>query len=261
MEVTDQMGFKINIPDYPAKIISLVPSITELLFDLNLEDELAGITRYCILPEDKVAGKTKIGGTKDFNFEEIEEINPDLIIGSKEENYREGIERLRERYKVWMSNVKCIQDALDLINFIGMLTNRVSEAEGLINEIRNNLLKLEFTTEIRTAYRIWKNPFMAAGGDTFIDDMLKTGGFKNIFALRTVYPQINPGEMKDAELLLLSSEPYNVSEEDHRELKKILPGKKIFQIDGKIFSWYGSRMKYASGYIREFRKKIIPDVI
>src|SRR5579863_4514221 len=115
MITTDQLGTRLDIKIPPERIISLVPSQTELLFDLGLEEQIVGVTRFCVHPAEKVAMKVKVGGTKRFDFEKIASLNPDLIIGNKEENYLEGIEALRKEYPVWMSDIFTLKDALDMI--------------------------------------------------------------------------------------------------------------------------------------------------
>ena len=164
MEFRDQMGYKITLRKYPQRIISLVPSITELLFHLGLDGEIVGVTDYCILPEQKVALKIKIGGPKAFRFQVIDDLKPDLIIGSKEENYKEGIHCLQDKYPVWVSDVVTFEDALCMIGSVGKLLNREQHAEQLVDEIQTGFGDLNFTPQWKVAYLIWKNPWMAAGG-------------------------------------------------------------------------------------------------
>lgn len=253
MEFQDQLGYKIYLKEYPKRIISLVPSITELLFDLGLNDEIAGITRYCILPKEQTEKITKVGGTKKFDFDIINELRPNLIIGNKEENYKEGIYKLKEKYPVWLSDVATIDDAINMIESIGMLVNKYDESKKLAEQIKKGLFTIKNQPEYKTAYLIWKNPYMTIGGDTFINDMLKTSGFINIFEKQKRYPKINLDALEEAELILLSSEPYPFTKEDIELVKGKFKNKLVFLVDGKIFSWYGSRLKYAAGYINDFR--------
>jgi len=254
MEFPDQMGNTIRFSEYPRRIISLVPSLTELLFDLGLDDEIVGVTTYCVLPQKKLANRVKVGGTKKFRFQVIDKLQPDLIIGNKEENYLEGIQRLQEKYPVWMSDIITIEDVLKMIKSVGKLVNRSENAEQLINEIKMGLKDLEFYPLLKVAYLIWKNPYMAVGGDTFINEMLQLCGFINIFEKKSRYPQINADELAEAELILLSSEPYPFTPEDAETFRNMYSTKYVYIIDGAMFSWYGSRIKYAPAYCKSLRE-------
>ncbi len=256
MKYTDQMGYKLTLKDTPRRIVSLVPSITELLFDMGLENEIVGITRYCVYPKDKVGGKPRIGGTKLFDYGQINLLKPDLIIASKEENYPEGIHWLKQRYPVWMSDVNTLEDALEMIRTMGRMLNRYNVAEQMAGLINRAMEKLSFTPQIKTAYLIWKNPFMVAGGATFINDMLEKCGFRNLFRERPRYPVITIEELKGAELIILPSEPYPFGADDRESIKMVYPGKRIERVDGTCFSWYGSRLLRAADYFRDFRCKI-----
>lgn len=253
MRFLDQMHNNIQLPDNPQRIISLVPSITELLFDLGLDEEIVGVTDYCILPEEKVRTRTKIGGVKKFKFQIIDDIRPDLIIGNREENYPEGIYRLQERYPVWMSDITSITDALWMIKEIGTIVNRSSKAGDLIREIKEGLDNLPKFPSIPTAYLIWKDPFMVAARQTFINEMMKKCGFRNIFNKMNRYPKIELNKLVGANLLLLSSEPYSFEDSDVNFFVTNFPGSIVKKIDGKIFSWYGSHMRKAPGYFINLR--------
>jgi ABC-type Fe3+-hydroxamate transport system substrate-binding protein len=256
VESTDQMGNMIMLLEYPKSIISLVPSLTELLFDLGLDSEISGVTRYCILPKDKVAYRTKIGGTKKFDFDVIDRLKPDLIIGNKEENYPKGILKLHEKYPVWMSDISNVEDALQMIESVGELVNRSAEARHLINEIKSGLYNMEYYPPLKAAYLIWKNPYMTVGGDTFINDMLKRCGFVNIFESERSYPRITSDKLGEAEVILLSSEPYSFSSEDIEDLKNQYPDRDVRIVDGCIFSWYGSHLRYAAAYFKKLRDSL-----
>ena len=248
---TDQMGNNIDIKEYPKRIISLVPSITELLFDLGLQKEIVGVTSYCILPEKEVSSLPKVGGTKEFNFELIDKLSPDLIIAGKEENSKEGIEKLNKKYPVWVSDVGAVDDAVDMILSLGKLTGKEKESMILTGEITGGLNGLNPSRKYKAAYLIWKEPYMTVGGDTFINDMMKRSGFINIFSGSKRYPQIELDALEEAELILLSTEPYPFSPEDVDFFKQKFPSAIIQLVDGQIYSWYGSRMKYAAKYISE----------
>src|SRR5438105_265149 len=119
---TDQLGNQLHIDQHPRRIVSLVPSQTELLFDLGLQEEVIGITKFCVHPYHWHQTKTRVGGTKDIKLEVIDQLKPDLVIANKEENTREQITSLQSLYPVWISDVNTLQDALEMIRSIGEIT-------------------------------------------------------------------------------------------------------------------------------------------
>lgn len=257
MRIFDQTGNSVFFNQPAKRIVSLVPSQTELLSELGLEEEVVGITKFCIYPEHWFRNKTRVGGTKDFNIEKIKQLKPDLILANKEENTAELVLELMHDFKVWTSDVRDIDSALDMIEKIGMLCGREDSASQLSTQIRNNFHELREQlsqvgmTPFKTAYYIWKDPWLVAGIDTFIHHMLGCCGLKNIADLPR-YPEMNPDQLheKDPELILLSSEPYPFNEKDRLKMQSDFPGAKIILVDGEYFSWYGARMKKAPAYFK-----------
>lgn len=248
---TDQTGRIVHAPEHPMRIVSLVPSQTELLFDLGLENEVIGITKFCVHPERWFRTKTRVGGTKQVNIGLIQRLQPDLIIANKEENVKVQIEELAEHFPVWVSDVNNIKEALAMIKEIGRLTGTETRACELITDIQKNFETLTgYKNRHPAAYLIWKDPWMAAGGDTFINAMMEAAGFENAFKERTRYPEVTIPELRDADcrFLLLSSEPFPFRQKHADELSQILPGCKVLLVDGEMFSWYGSRMINSPGY-------------
>lgn len=248
--VIDQLGDPITFNFPPRRIISLVPSQTELLADLGLETEVVGITKFCVHPPLWSKSKTIIGGTKNFRFDVIDELAPDLIIGNKEENYREGIVKLKEQYPVWMSDIVSYEDALAMVEAIGVLTDRENNAHHINSQIVGAFRALRPRESCSALYMIWRRPWMAAGGHTFINTMMEMMGLKNCIADQLRYPELSSDEIRAyaPELIFLSSEPYPFREEHVQELQKILPSSKIILVDGEMFSWYGSRLALAPQY-------------
>jgi ABC-type Fe3+-hydroxamate transport system substrate-binding protein len=248
----DQLGHIVDIPVKPKKIISLVPSQTELLYYLGLEKEIVGITKFCTHPKEIVKYTGKIGGTKKFDFEKIKEINPDLIIANKEENYQEGIEYLRDIYPVWTSNIYSIDDSLHMINEVGKMTGTEEKAITLSKSIR---LKSNDVIDIHSGkvlYMIWQNPYMLAANNTFINIILKHLGFNNLGAILERYPEITEKELTklNPEYVFLSSEPFPFKEKHAEHYQKLFPNAKIKLVDGEMFSWYGNRMLLAFDYFK-----------
>jgi len=161
------MGRTVEIPFPPRRIISLVPSQTELLADLGLHEEVAGITKFCIRPEEWFRTKTRVGGTKQLHLDRIEALQPDLIIGNKEENERGQIEALMEKYPVWMSDIKTLSDACAMITQIGELCDKKEGAESIAEEIRkrfNDFRSAQLQNakpKLKAAYFIWRKPLCA----------------------------------------------------------------------------------------------------
>jgi ABC-type Fe3+-hydroxamate transport system substrate-binding protein len=258
----DQMMRKVEIPPTPMRIISLVPSQTELLYDLGLNNEVIGITKFCIHPKNWLKEKTIIGGTKQLNLKKIEALNPDLIIGNKEENSKENIEILMQKYPVWMSDINTFEEALVMIESIASITHTIEKGTQIIEKIRHEfeLLPSLSPNKKRMAYFIWNKPMMVAGADTFINNMLEKLGFKNVFANGLMsnqfsyrYPQITSAELIEAapEVIYLSSEPFPFKEKHIEQYKAICSNAEIKIVDGEMFSWYGSRMALAPSYFKK----------
>ena len=249
---TDQLGNAIEIPFPPQRIISLVPSLTELLYDLGLDNEVVGITKFCVHPHDWLGKKQIVGGTKNFWFGVIDQLRPDLIIGNKEENYLEGIQKLQLNYPIWMSDVITFNDALDMIRLVAKITDKEKEGDSLVSNIQSSFSQVIEAQRKRALYLIWRNPWMSVGGKTFIHTMLEKAGFINVFEKENRYPELTERNIKDLnpEVVLLSSEPFPFKEEHMIELKAMLPNAEIKLVDGEMFSWYGSRMIKAPGYFK-----------
>lgn len=256
----DQTGRTISIQSPPKRIISLVPSQTELLHSIGLNEEVAGITKFCIHPPEWFKTKTRIGGTKMLNMEAIHELQPDLIIANKEENVKEQVSALADKYPVWISDVNDPASAYEMITAIGAFCGKEDRSTAIINQIKKNFASLPSlvrSKETRSAcYLIWRDPYMTIGGDTFIDKMLEIAGFENIYRSAARYPEISIDELRsgNCKYLLLSSEPYPFKQKHIEELQQELPGVNILLVDGEMFSWYGSRMLHAAGYFLQLRK-------
>jgi ABC-type Fe3+-hydroxamate transport system substrate-binding protein len=259
---TDQLNREVTINYPPKRIISLVPSQTELLFELGLKEEIVGITKFCVHPAAQFKSKTKVGGTKKLDIELIRNLKPDLIIANKEENTQENIELLSAEFPVWISDVASLGEAMKMISQVGELVDRQPEAaylNHLINAGFTDLqtLALQQGIDKKVAYLIWKDPYMTAGRDTFINDILMKIGLSNI-TKESRYPEIDLEELAimKPDLIFLSSEPYPFNEKHTEELKKAVPGVEIMLIDGEMFSWYGSRLVKAVQYHFQLQPKL-----
>jgi ABC-type Fe3+-hydroxamate transport system substrate-binding protein len=236
------------------KIVSLVPSLTELLFDLNLDDQIVGVTRFCIHPFQKTKRIRKIGGTKTVKTERVLALNPDLVIANKEENSKSDIEELQKHCNVWVTDIYTLADALQVINDLGIRANCQSKANQLINDIKINfqLLKSQISDSKKTfAYLIWQDPIMLAGRDTFINEMAKEIGLTNIVLdEKSRYPEQTQESLSKLkpDYMFLSSEPFPFQQKHLKTYVELFPNSKVLLVDGEMFSWYGSRMKLAPKY-------------
>lgn len=246
----DQLGNSISCQFPPQRIVSLVPSQTELLADLGLQREIVGITKFCVHPNEWLKSKTIVGGTKNFNLDAIDSLSPDLIIGNKEENHRDGVEQLRTKYPVWVSNIVTLQDALSMIISMGELTDRSTTAQQISNGILQAFDQIKKYSNQSVLYLIWKKPWMAAGSGTFIHSLLNIIGLTNAAEKISRYPELTPDEIQKLkpDYIFLSSEPYPFQEKHIAELLDISPSSKIKRVDGEMFSWYGSRLLKAPEY-------------
>lgn len=243
------------------KVVSLVPSITEALFDLGLtEHEVVGRTKFCIHPAEKVKHVAVIGGTKNINIDKIRALQPDLILANKEENIKEQVEALMDDFKVIVTNVETVEDNYYLLKNLGKLLNKEDLAQAFNLKIYEVLNQAASSSRLKAAYLIWNNPYMTVGSDTFIHKILTEIGFENLFKDRKRYPEITTEDLAGADLIMLSSEPFPFKEKHIEELRKVYPDKKIMIVDGEAFSWYGTHIAKCGDYFKELIHEVTAKV-
>ena len=234
------------------KVISLVPSITETLFDLGLtSDDIIGRTKFCIHPKDQIKHVEIIGGTKNLNLDKIKSLKPDLIIANKEENVKEQVEELMKDFKVLVTNVETLEDNYYLIKQLGHIFGKEEKAQFLNIKTYEVFDIPKREKKLKVAYLIWKDPYMTVGGDTFISRILEELGFENQFKNQKRYPEVQLEDLKEADLIFLSSEPFPFKEKHIAEIQKVCKNQKIMIVDGEAFSWYGSHLAKCGKYYRE----------
>ena len=261
---TDQLGTSHTFETTPKRIISLVPSQTELLFDLGLEESIVGITKFCVHPFHFKSTKKSIGGTKKVHFEKIRLLQPDIIIANKEENTKEIVKGLSSICPVWVTDIITLEDNLKMIDDFGQLFNKRTEAQKWKDKINFALTDfLQFIKDKpiqKVAYFIWANPYMVAGNNTFINEMLKLNNFQNIYENREKrYPEVIIQKMRiqgDPDLVMLSSEPFPFTDEHAFELGRFTHHATTVFVDGEMFSWYGSRLVKAFAYFKKLHESI-----
>ena len=239
------------------RIVSLVPSITESLFDFGLtEMEVVGRTKFCIHPKTLITNVPVIGGTKNLNLDKIKALKPDLIIANKEENEKLQIEELGKYFEIWLTDIENLQDNQNFLTELGTLLNKQELALNFNEKINVIFDSSKELAPKKVAYLIWKNPYMTVGSDTFIHEIIEKLGFTNLFEDSKRYPEISVNQMKEAEYVFLSSEPFPFQQKHIDELQKELPDSKIILVDGEAFSWYGTHLSRCGDYFKTLREII-----
>lgn len=240
------------------RIVSLVPSLTELLVSLGLEKSIIGVTKFCVHPSYIKKQVEVIGGTKNPKLDKILLLNPTHIITNKEENNKEDVDFLSNHSFVHVSDIKTIEDVFVVLKEYASLFKVYHQAMHIDELLRRKLAQFQtellYEKEISVAYLIWKEPWMTIGSDTFIHEMLTISKFKNVFEKQTRYPEINLKDLQQADVVFLSSEPYPFKQK-HIDLIKNY-NQQAFLVDGELFSWYGSRLLHAFDYFIQLRSQV-----
>jgi len=256
MKIKDQLGNEIKLRQKPKRVISLVPSQSEYLWDMGLREELVGITKFCVHPDQMFQTVERVGGTKTLDLEKIRSLKPDLIIGNLEENEKSEIEILQKEFNVWMSDIYCLGDALDMMRDLASIFNCAEKGDQMIEKIQLSFTRIKNIFSGKSvAYFIWNKPYMCAAHKTFINDLLNHIGLKNVFGDLKRYPEITIEQIKDAkpDFCFLSSEPFPFKEKHVSALQVIIPHSEVQIVDGEMFSWYGSRLLLFEAYILRLR--------
>lgn len=257
-DAPDALGRRVQLAEPPRRIVSLVPSQTELLADLGLDAEVVGLTRFCVHPAGWKAAKAIVGGTKNVTVERVRALAPDLVIANKEENERAHVEAIAAFAPVFVTDVGTVDGALAMIRDLGRLTNRPQAAAALADAIGADFDALPAWPTRRALYLIWRNPWMSVGGDTFIADVLARGGFESVTADRDRYPTLSDGALAALapDVVLLSSEPYPFAQPHVAEMQALVPTARVERVDGEAFSWYGSRLRVTPAALHTLRQRL-----
>jgi len=264
MIIKDQLQRELYLKKTPKRIVSLVPSQTELLVDLGLENTIVGTTKFCVHPSHLRKSKTIVGGTKQVNIDVIASLNPDIILCNKEENSLEILNQMEQIAPVHMSDIFTLEDSFDLINAYGSIFDCRDKASEITDKIKLNLKDFqEFISgkpKISVAYFIWRTPWMVAAQNTFIHHLLMINKFENVYNNFQRYPEIDiklmASEIKP-DVIFLSSEPYPFKEKHKKEIELLNNNSKVILIDGEYFSWYGSRLINAFDYFKKLRLTLV----
>lgn len=248
----DQIGREIKIEGRVERIVSTVPSITELIVDLGARDRLLGLTSWCIHPSGLREEKTVIGGTKNLDIEKIRSLKPDLIIANKEENPKEQIEALAKDFPVWVSDVRDVDQAFEMLKLIAELIQAEEAGLKMIENFTKLRKQINAQENLSFLYFIWKDPWMVASSDTYISALLAESGLKNLAPIdEGRYPTLSMENIVELnpDRIILSSEPYAFKSLDLQEFHAL--GLKSFLVNGEYFTWYGSRLGKSLDYLRK----------
>jgi len=254
MIISGQQNLQGSITSVPQRIVSLVPSLTDLLFDLGCSKQMLACTKFCIHPLPNVKTLHKIGGTKSPKVLKILHMQPDLIIANKEENRHDDVVALASQVPVWVTDINTIND---YVNMLHQWRGTIAKANTVTLHL-NRLQRLGHSLhkrykDIRVAYIIWQKPWMAAGSSCFISSVLAYLGFINVFSDFQRYPEISVSSLQELkpDVIMLSSEPFPFKQSHAMQLQKLCPHSKIILVNGELFSWYGSRLLYWNHYHKE----------
>jgi ABC-type Fe3+-hydroxamate transport system substrate-binding protein len=249
------------------RIVSLCPSLTELVFDLGRGDDLVGITRFCVHPADRVGAVEQVGGTKDPGIERIVELAPDLVLLNREENRIEDAEALEAAgVPCHASMPRTVEETAEMVRSIAAALDRPAEGEAIACDIEERSARVRAAAEgarpVRWAYLIWREPWMTVNRDTFVDALLGQAGGVNAFGDRPDrYPRITTAELvtADPDVVLLCTEPFPFQEKHVAELagETGFAPERFRIVDGEYLSWHGSRtpdgIDYAAGLMADAR--------
>ena len=243
----DVLGRELKFDGPPKRVVSLVPSLTETLFDLGAGDDVAGITDFCIFPPGLAL--PRVGGTKNPRVDEIRVLGPDLVHMNLEENLRRHAEEIERFAPVFVSEPKSVEDVALLIEQLGELHHRRERARELAAEIREQIRAVPART-FTFACAIWKDPWMWCGGDTYVSRLVEAAGGSNVLGDRERYPNASPEEVlaQRPDVVFLPDEPYLFTEDDAASIK----GPRVIgPFAGHLFTWHGTRTRHGLRFLRE----------
>ena len=258
MIVEDALGKQFDSDSRYRRIVSLVPSQTEYIINLigdNTTYKVLCRTKFCIHPSNKVSDITIVGGTKQIHINKIKALNPDIVICNKEENTQEIVKEIEPHFQVFTTEIISIDSALDYMMRIAKLLDLADNGNKINTQIKQAIIGYQPIEQKKAIYLIWKNPYMAAGGDTFIDKMMYAAGFNNVLHDQMRYPSVTIDEIKALRpnVIFLSSEPYPFEDKHLSEFDKLDITTCV--VDGEMFSWYGTRMLKSWKYFKKLSKK------
>ncbi len=248
--VRDSLGRSFSFPEPPRRVVSLVPSITETLFDLGAGETVIGITDFCIFPESME--RPRLGGTKNPDVQAIRALAPDLVHMNLEENLERHAREIESFAPVFVSEPKSTGDVSALITNLGGVHGCAARAAAIVAELRTELQQMPqdlFTF----ACPIWKKPWMWCGGDTYVSNLVGMAGGLNILQERARYPAIELPSVvaMRPNVIFLPDEPYAFRTSDAQELSRASDARVIGPFPGHLFTWHGTRTIQGLRFLRE----------
>ncbi|MGZ8829111.1 MAG: helical backbone metal receptor [Thermoanaerobaculia bacterium] len=231
--IRDLRGRTFEFEYPPKRVVSLVPSLTESLFDLGAGDSVVGITDFCIFPEK--LDRPRLGGTKNPRVDAVRALNPDLVYMNLEENLERHAKAIEEFAPVFVTEPKTVPDVRDLITTLGEIHERRPQAADFVRRLDRELASMP-RRDFTFACPIWKQPWMWCGGDTYVSHLVESVGGRNVFAGESRYPVRDPKSFA-ADVVFLPDEPYAFNAQDAQEFG----GRVIGPFPGHLFTWHGTR--------------------
>ena len=245
----------------PMRVVSLVPSWTECLHDLGVS--VVGQTKFCVRPDSAFRSVPRVGGTKNVDVDGVLKLQPDLVVANMEENDKGQVEALIDQLpahaSVWVSDVRTVEQALEQMNTLGMLCEKAELARTFVEEIRASWGNPRAIVG-QAGYAVWRSPWMVAGPNTFIHDVMRWWGIGNAFGHMgdgNRYPTLSPSDTEGiglAKTWLLPSEPFPFKEKHLAGFQDAHPEAKFHLVDGEAFSWYGTRMKHVVKHLESIHQ-------
>jgi len=223
----------VRFPSPPRRVVSLVPSLTETLFDLGAGADVVAVTDFCIFPEN--LDRPRVGGTKNPRVEAIRALQPDLVHMNMEENLRRHYDEIAQFAPVFLSEPKSVGDVAALIETLGTIHGRAERAAELAGDLRRELALMP-RRDFTFAVPIWKKPWMWCGGDTYVSNLVETTGGRNVLRHLERYPTVEPGSI-EADVIFLPDEPYLFTADD----AALFGARAIGPFPGHLFTWHGTR--------------------
>ena len=245
LRVKDVLGNAFEFPESPRRVVSLVPSLTETLFDLGAGDDVAGITDFCIFPKD--IERPRVGGTKNPRVEDIRALAPDLVYVNLEENLERHAKAIEEFAPVFVTEPKTVDDVAALIASLGAIHHREDRATKLVTLLENERKR---GPEFTFAVPIWKKPWMWCGGDTYVSNLVESIGGTNVLRDQTRYPSLELADVLELrpDVVFLPDEPYEFTRADAAE---IIGPRIIGPFPGHLFTWHGTRTILGLRFLRD----------
>ncbi len=258
--IWDATGHPLELEPPPGRIVSLVPSLTELVVALGAGSKLVGVTRYCIEASDAVGRLPRVGGTKNPDLEKVRQLEPELVLANMEENRREDVEQLRAMgLRVMVTYPRSVADVVVVVRAVARMVRAYATGQELIASIERTLGSRS-AEKVKVFCPIWKNPWMSFGSDTYAHDALRLAGGSNVCTgAGNRYPTIDLDFVaeQNPEVILLPDEPYRFAPRDLRDMMPLsettaIRSGRVYFVNGKALTWFGARTAGAVKYLRRF---------